>query len=239
MVQDGEQILEGRLPACGNGTLDPGEACDPSIPGVDARCCVNSCGLLRVGAPCAVSEELGLCHESSTCDGGGRCVARPKQSGEICRNPETFGACDIGASCDGEGLECPTAGQGDGCTGEVAQQGKKAAVVTCSAVKLADVPDGDTACEAQGLDGSIGAAVATGASTAGVVVMDPVAKPLRGRKKAENRRRVLKLKLNAAGKRLLKASADGTLTVQVDVSVRNGPRDGDVKRLLQELRLRR
>jgi CSLREA domain-containing protein len=207
------------LPRCGNEVVDPA-ACDPTAPGQDVNCCIT-CNYIPTGQPCRVSRELGLCHERSTCSGSGQCVHQAMQAGTVCRNPDTLGSCDGGDVCDGQSLGCPLAGAEAGCTIAVDEKSHQ---VKCTAEKIGDVRQQETACEAEGKhEGSgpnaMGAVTLNGG---GETVVDPISKHLRRARRAS--RRTLKLKLNTRGKNLLKGSPSGTLVVRVYVTLRNGPR---------------
>ena len=103
---------------------------------------------------------------------------------------------------------------------------KRVILATCSAPKLTGVKNGATACEAE----------ATVAGT-GEPAVDVVRKPLKAKKRATLRTRKLRLRLNAAAKRLLREGAAGTLDVVVTVRVRPG--DGDERRVEATLRFER
>jgi sugar lactone lactonase YvrE len=213
------------VPLCGNGRLDPGEACDPSVPGIDARCCINQCGLVRTGASCRLAEELGLCHDGSTCDGSGQCQHRPKPADLSCRAPLSLGECDGGDVCDGVSLECPTLHSVAGCDIAVEQRGDRKAAVKCKAPKVSSVADRDTSCAADGTTDDAGAAtvVLEPAQAGGVVVINEVNKALKSTQQSNFRRRVLKLGLNAQGRQMLKTNSSGKLLVRVRVVLTNGP----------------
>ena len=45
-------------PKCGNGNLDPGEECDPSVPGTDFRLCSPKCTKQALFVPCTQSQAI-------------------------------------------------------------------------------------------------------------------------------------------------------------------------------------
>jgi probable HAF family extracellular repeat protein len=206
------------LPRCGNGVVDPGEACDPTVPGQDVNCCI-SCNNIKTGQPCRLPGELGACHERSTCNGSAQCVHQPVQIGTLCRNPGALGSCDRGDVCDAQSLECPVEGGEAGCTITVDEKLHR---VKCAAQKVADVSRWETACEAEGTREERGAASlrAVTANGGGERVVDPISKPLKTGQRA--RRLTLKLKLNARGRALLKQSPSGTLVVRIQATLKNG-----------------
>jgi len=160
-------------------------------------------------------------------------VPKAKQAGDICRDPIAGGnTCDGGETCDGTSLECPTTNIGAGCELGVALVSRRVALADCRAQNVADVSRKETACEGEGsLDA---AALVSGDALGGEMVIDPISKPLKGKKTAPVRRRKLKLRLNRFGLDLLKNSASGRLNVNVTVQVRNG-RQGvrTVRKVLQ------
>lgn len=96
---------------CGNGQLDPGEQCDPgATTSANAECCSRSCLIIRIGLQCG-SRTPGLCEEHDTCDGGGRCASKLRDTTYVCRQPFTNGICDAGDNCDGISPDCPDTGQ--------------------------------------------------------------------------------------------------------------------------------
>ena len=205
-------------------------------------CCID-CRVVRVQQACEIPEVFGRCHAGSVCDGGARCVPRVKQAGDICRDPVDGGdTCDVGDTCDGTSLECPTSGREAGCELSVDLVSKRAALATCRGQNLAEVAKKDTACEGEGaLSDDTASGLAIGVGTAGALsgqrVIDPVSKRLKGGKRVSDRKQKLKLRLNRAGKELLKNSASGQLNVLVSVQVQNGGRG--TRRLEKVLQFRR
>ena len=136
-----------------------------------------------------------------------------------------LGACDAGEQCDGAALECPQVHEDSAC-GVTLVQKKKLVVATCSAPKLDGVANGETGCEGEGVVAEEGSTSTLGARTAGQSVIDLVRKPLKAKKRATTRTGKIKLRLNAAGKQLLRDSSTGAIDVRVTVRIRPG--DGDV-----------
>ncbi|PAA73542.1 hypothetical protein BOX15_Mlig005741g1 [Macrostomum lignano] len=80
---------------CGNGLVEPGEACD----------CGGEHGC--EGNPCCVAATCQLAH-NATCATGSCCdlsVCRPRPSGTVCRT--AGGECDLSEHCDGVADSCP------------------------------------------------------------------------------------------------------------------------------------
>lgn len=101
--------------ACGDGVVQPGEACDDGNRR-DGDCCSSTCQLAFAGAPCTSAD---LCTVGGACDVGGTCVggvAATCDDGNVC----TDDACRPGTGCahftnDGpcdDGIACSS---GDHC----------------------------------------------------------------------------------------------------------------------------
>jgi len=88
--------------ACGDGTLDDGESCDPGL----HVCCRADCeGAAEAGTSCRAAADA--CDVEETCDGSAfdcpaDAVADPTTE---CRAASDD--CDVAESCDGEGKACP------------------------------------------------------------------------------------------------------------------------------------
>jgi len=99
------------FPACGDGVLDDGEACDDgnTAPG---DCCAPDCSLSPAGAPCA---DDGIPCTVGTCDGAGACEHLPDDGACADSNPCTDDVCDPVTGCQHtpNGLPCD---DGDACT---------------------------------------------------------------------------------------------------------------------------
>ena len=123
------------VPACGDGVLDPGEACDPAI--ADAGCCTATCALPPAGTSC---DDGDSCTAGDTCEGstcgagphvlcgdGNRCTddgcdpltgcvytfnAAPCSDGTKCTKGDT---CDQGSCQSGAPVDCA---DGNPCTSD-------------------------------------------------------------------------------------------------------------------------
>ncbi len=90
------------LAACGNGQLDPGEACDD---GNDAGgdCCTATCELEAAGTACA--DDGNPC-TLDQCDGTSATCQHPAgNAGASCR--AQAGVCDVAETCTGTSPTCP------------------------------------------------------------------------------------------------------------------------------------
>lgn len=145
------------IDTCGNGTLDPDEACDDGNR-VDGDCCSSTCRAEPAGGAC---DDDDLCTQSDTCDGSGACVGADPvacaDDGGQCGTPAACdpatGACVAGAPRDA-GAPCD---DGDLCTQTDACDGAGACVggnpVVCA-------PGGDGQCNtASSCDPATGACV--------------------------------------------------------------------------------
>jgi subtilisin family serine protease len=80
---------------CGNGVLDPGEGCDPGMPGSES-CCDASCAVLAPDVPC---DDGNACSTADHCQAG-LCVA-----GGMVRCA-ALGECQIASQCDPKSGQC-------------------------------------------------------------------------------------------------------------------------------------
>jgi hypothetical protein len=98
---------------CGNGIVEPGEACDNSDP-----CCIG-CQIATAGTPCRASA--GACDVAESCDGTNTACPADMIAGPGVPCRPSSGPCDLAESCDGIGVACPpdlgvtTCLDGDGC----------------------------------------------------------------------------------------------------------------------------
>src|SRR5262245_42321445 len=85
---------------CGNGKIDPGEACD------GGPCCTGGCQFAGAGAVCR--PAAGLCDVAENCTGSSAtCPANVlATAGTLCR--PAAGVCDQPESCSGSSPACPT-----------------------------------------------------------------------------------------------------------------------------------
>ena len=104
-------------PGCGDGDLDPDEACDP---GVSSQCCTPYCTPNGPGLFC--TDDGNPC-TSDVCDGAGACAHTAGNGGTTCRS--ATGQCDAAETCTGASTECPadlsqpdgtSCSDGDACT---------------------------------------------------------------------------------------------------------------------------
>ncbi len=91
---------------CGDGVLDPGEACDDGN-NRQGDCCSSFCEILAEGSPC---DDGLFCTDSDRCDGAGSCLG----SSDPCDAPDGDGDCSEACNeetdtCDGpdpDGASC-------------------------------------------------------------------------------------------------------------------------------------
>jgi hypothetical protein len=104
-----------RRSLCGNGRVDPGEACDGD------PCCTTACALTPAGAVCRAAA--GPCDLPETCTGSSAACPPDTKGTQVCR--PAAGACDVAERCDGAADTCPPDGarpagtvcdDGDPCT---------------------------------------------------------------------------------------------------------------------------
>lgn len=91
---------------CGDGTAEPGEACDEGAAnGSATACCDRQCQLRSAGATCRPSS--GPCDVAETCTGaGGACPADGFRAPSFTCRP-TVGPCDLDDHCSGVDAACP------------------------------------------------------------------------------------------------------------------------------------
>jgi hypothetical protein len=122
---------------CGNGVLDTGEDCDPSIPGTE--CCESDCTYSLAGSDCSDGE---YCNGNETCNDTGVCLAGTPvdcsdgigctddscdEVNDICENtPNDANCSDDGVFCNGSefcdgALDCSSTG--DPCPPQLCDEG--------------------------------------------------------------------------------------------------------------------
>src|SRR4029450_9916960 len=89
---------------CGNGAVDPGEACDlGSANGTPGVCCSTACSLLPAGQECRPAADA--CDVPETCNGRTTCPAGARRNvGDVCDDgdPETgISSCNAAQACTG------------------------------------------------------------------------------------------------------------------------------------------
>jgi len=95
---------------CGDGTVDPGEDCDPGASG-SGECCTDSCTFVGAGTACG--EPGNACTDADSCDGAGTCVPGDFKPAETpCFSPEDTD-CTNPDSCNGMGI-CLARNEPDG-----------------------------------------------------------------------------------------------------------------------------
>ncbi len=148
---DGDDLYDGSDPdctPCGNGTLDPGETCDPpaTCPTScdDGVACTvdtmtgqsSSCNVVCTNTPIA-----GCAHGDSCCPSG--CTAgNDNDCSAACGN----GALDPGETCDPPAT-CPTTcDDGDACSTDVTTGSAANCNVACTSSPITSCADGDGCC---------------------------------------------------------------------------------------------
>jgi cysteine-rich repeat protein len=118
---------------CGNGFLNPGEACDDGNT-ADGDCCSSACGFEAAGAPC---DDGQFCTVSDSCDGAGSCDSIPNDcdDGEICTDDFCNEGVDVCVNIfDGDNdPDCGTCGNGEIDAGEDCDDGNLVDGDCCSA----------------------------------------------------------------------------------------------------------
>jgi len=217
---------------CGDGRMDPGEACDPVDPefpeGELDPCCnprlctrrpdATECGIpnLEEKLPfdaCEVESPFGACL-------AGRCRPLVNEEGESCRAPGIHGPCDTGGRCDGATRSCPDAEDSAACEKtELEEASIKKVKATCvQAESAAQGDDAKSLCEVEAelLDPASGAGV-VGAG-GGELVIDS-AKKMRTREKLLERLRKMRAGMNSTGRQALK-NPTGCVQLRARVRIR-------------------
>jgi cysteine-rich repeat protein len=88
---------------CGDGIVDPGEACDVGQ-NTAGSCCTSSCTLVAAGTACR--PAAGDCDVAEVCDGSSAlCPTNAFLPAQVCR--PAAGPCDLPESCSGVSPACP------------------------------------------------------------------------------------------------------------------------------------
>ncbi|MFM7736402.1 MAG: hypothetical protein ACKPBU_10555, partial [Alphaproteobacteria bacterium] len=95
------------LPACGNGALDSGEACDlgAASNGADGQCCALDCSFASAAVTCRAAAGACDVAEACTCSSDACPADGFASAGANCRAAN--GACDVAENCDGVSTTCP------------------------------------------------------------------------------------------------------------------------------------
>jgi cysteine-rich repeat protein len=208
----------------GRGDCDAPDSCDAG-----GHCLANH---VAAGTPCADDGEVCT---ADRCGADGACLHLPGNAGTECRAKGTNDECDAGDVCDGVSPSCPLAGVELGCTTDLPTElAGKMIPVTCETQGGTGAGDASS-CEAVGFEVTSATVAAAGRRT--------IARPLEvGRQVTRravkfgkgilgaDRRLVLRLRLNALGKRLLRQQ--GQLRVLVAVRVQSGAALRDIRRLV-------
>jgi hypothetical protein len=224
------------LPHCGDGVRDSAEECDDASRLSNTDCCDSNCFPRQIGRPCGDNSESD-CDAPDGCDGQGQCRPNPEPPSTPCRVRGGTGPCDAGDACDGQSKECPLGGLEAGCGAEIPDEAVGVIVVSCFA-QAATVEGGTSRCNATGF----AAPETPGATEPGEQITKPLgrkATKLKLKKGDTQRRRVLKLKLNARGKQLLSQSPTGSVRVLLEVDIAHGGGGRQIERLLTLLRKRK
>ena len=208
----------------GRGDCDEPDSCDAT-----GHCQANH---VVAGTPCA--DDGQVC-TADRCGADGACLHLPGNAGTECRAKGTNDDCDAGDVCDGVSPSCPLAGLELGCTTDLPTElAGKMIPVACETQGGTGAGDASS-CEAVGFEVTSATVAAAGRGT--------IARPLDvGRQVTKravkfgkgglgaSRRLVLRLRLNALGKRLLRQQ--GQLKVLVAVRVQSGAALRDLRRLV-------
>ena len=93
---------------CGDGDIDPGEACDEgAITGTDASCCDELCQIRTGGFACRLASDV--CDAEEVCDGlSPTCPSDVLEPATVvCRAASSGDLCDIDELCTGSSAACP------------------------------------------------------------------------------------------------------------------------------------
>jgi hypothetical protein len=141
---------------CGNGTLDPGELCDPAIADGEGACpdsCqADACSMASmVGSADACTAQC-VTEPVACANGDGCCPAGCDSSGDDdCSNVCGDGVTEGPEACDGN---CPTnCNDGDACTTDSLNGSAASCSAECRFEPITTCQDGDGCC-APGCDGS-------------------------------------------------------------------------------------
>jgi hypothetical protein len=228
-------------PHCGDGVTDGGEECDDGSRLSNTDCCDSNCFARQIGRPCGDNAESD-CDGPDGCDGHGHCQPNPEPASTPCRVRGGAGTCDAGDQCDGQSKECPLDGLEAGCGIETGDEARKFFTITCFA-QAETVEGGTSTCDAAGFvaDAAAGLVAEEPGEPGEQITKDlpKKATKLKLRKGDTLRRRVLKLRLNARGKRLLRDSPTGSLRVALRVKIVHGDGGRELQRIVTLLKARR
>jgi len=143
-----------RVAYCGNGTLDPGELCDPTVAD-GAACCSASC------LPLAPNT---LCDDGNACTTADHCLAG-KCAGDPLLCPLPSGDCQVASSCEPATGQCSPAAlvlDGTACSIGSCQAGACVAVEAGGASDGGDGGDSGAAGAVARSDGGAAGQLATG-----------------------------------------------------------------------------
>jgi cysteine-rich repeat protein len=126
--------------ACGNGAIDPGEACDPAIAGQEC-CNATTCGAIVAGCTLCGNGTLNAgeaCDDGNTANGdccSSSCTSAPSTT--PCGNPGTS-ECGVRGACNGAGT----------CVASLPPTGSACGSSTSDSCTLPDTCDGAGSCDA-------------------------------------------------------------------------------------------
>ena len=217
--------------SCGDGVRDPGEFCDPGVPGTG--CCNATCtGVATSGTTCR--PKAGECDAAETCNGAD--IECPEDevlpNGYPCR-PATGEPCDAAEVCTGVDATCPgdvpksgSCEDQNACTVEETCSGSTCSGIAICSSSASKSDAGRTItvdCSSDLAKGGRCVAVAVKTGEA-LLRADAVSSAATGeavtatkKRKLKNNKARLLLRLNKAEWKKLKSG--GELTVQVNVTV--------------------